>query len=370
MENPTPDLLCAVCSRPLVSDALFCAFCGTRIVETATLSAIDTLVQNKLNLELKSRLEDQKNIVREIGDRAEDVVWQRLKRYGVISAGLLAVIFALITFIGINTLEGVSKRIEPVIKDAEQRASAVKQTIDATAGKTAALRTALEKLSEDVEAQSNKVSDKSGEITEKLDHLDATANDTQQKWEAARVHAEQLSSRLDAMERSLENKVAQVSKQVDNVTIRQAYPTLGQQKYVTLQGQRWKDKSEKGATERWINIWIDADTIGDISQAQLEELIKSLREIGYTSFLGFFGIGGPYSGGFGPATYEPGMAVSFFQSDLKDAASEVTKLASRILSKKLIEPRYVDPSKLKPEDKRFVYENAGLDMQLYLNSGR
>ena len=109
---------CAACLKSLVDGGDFCPFCGTRRDTLSTTAAIDVYIQNRLNLEMLNRLKDQASLVREIGDQAEDVVWKRLKLFGV----LLTVILGFIAFIGIRTLDDVSKRIEPIISAAEQRA--------------------------------------------------------------------------------------------------------------------------------------------------------------------------------------------------------------------------------------------------------
>lgn len=71
---------CAICSKPLVNQGAFCAFCGTKIIPSSTISAIDAYVQDKVNLALSGRLKDQSSLVRELGDKAEDIVWKRINR--------------------------------------------------------------------------------------------------------------------------------------------------------------------------------------------------------------------------------------------------------------------------------------------------
>jgi hypothetical protein len=110
--------------KAAVEGGEFCPFCGTKTVPSSTTPAIDTYIHNKVNLELSSRLKDQSGLVREIGDQAEDIVWKRLKRYGVIFGALLSCILGFIAFEGIRTLDDVSKRIEPVVSADEQRAQA------------------------------------------------------------------------------------------------------------------------------------------------------------------------------------------------------------------------------------------------------
>jgi hypothetical protein len=118
-------------------------------------------------------------------------------------------------------------------------------------GKVDYIKAALDKLSGDIDAQTKRVAEKGGEISRKLQSLDATAG--------------AFSKRLEATVKSLETKVAQVSKQADLVSVRQAYPALGQSKYVIYNWAPWKGKAAKGSQEKWININIDPNSISDFS---------------------------------------------------------------------------------------------------------
>jgi hypothetical protein len=174
-----------------------------------------------------------------------------------------------------------------------------------------------------------------------------------------------LSGRLETIQKTLENKVDQVSKQVDNVSIRQVYPGLGQHKLATFNGGRWKDASEKGPKEKWINIYIDASAIGDVSAEKLEKLTEELRHSGYTPFLGMFGIGGPYFGGIGAFGVSDETTVFYFQHNSEQMAGDVASMVSEALSIKALQPRFADITAL-PKDWSFVIENSGLDLQIFL----
>jgi hypothetical protein len=242
----------AACLKPLVDGGDFCAFCGTRRTPLLTTTAIDVYVQNRLNLEMSNRLKDQASLVREIGDKAEDVVWKRLKLFGA----LLTVILGFIAFIGIKTLDDISKRIEPIISAAEQRAQAAKRTIEETAARVNSVKVSVDQLSTAVDGQKRRVAESGGEIAQKLRGLDATATDAQRRGELYQARSEELARRFEAMETALESKATEVSKQVDNVSIRQAYPTLGQQRFVTYSNAPWKGLAGKVPNDKWINIFI------------------------------------------------------------------------------------------------------------------
>ncbi len=352
------DQVCALCSKPLVGGGEFCAFCGAKTVPSSTTSAIDTYIQNKVKLELSDRLKDQNTLVREIGDKAEDVVWKRLQRYSVIFGSLLACILAFIAFVGIKSIDDVStsakKQIEPVVKEAEQRAQGAKQTIAEAATKVNSVKASVDQLSRDVDAQTKRVADKGGEISQKLGTLDVAASDAQKA----------LENRL----KGLDVRVQEVSKQVDNLSVRQVYPTLGQQKFVTFQSGRWKGQAGKEPKDKWVNIVIDPMVVGDFSQAQVEQLVTELKKAGYTPLLGSFGVGGPYASGFGSLGNINETSTLYFKKASEQMASEVSSIASKTLSLKGLKPVFVDVSTTFPlnDPRRFVVENSGLDVQLVL----
>ncbi len=177
-------MTCIACSKPLVDGGEFCPFCGTRVVPSSTASAIDSYVQNKVNLELATRLKDESSLVREIGDKAEDVVWRRLKYYGVLFGIILSGILGFIAFIGIRTLDDVTKRIQPMVADAEKRVETAKRAIDETASKVDTVKASLDQLSRDVDTQTNRVAEKSGEISKKLEVFDSAIDNAQKRVEA------------------------------------------------------------------------------------------------------------------------------------------------------------------------------------------
>ena len=150
-------------------------------------------------------------------------MWNRLRlaswAFGLFLLGLV--------FLGVDTYSGVSRSIERVAAAAEQRVEVKVDQIKAT----------LDRLSSDVDAQTKRVSERGGEISQKLKVLDATA-DT-------------FSKRLDAMVKSLETKVAQVTKQVDNVSVRQVYPTLEKLNTLLTVVVSGKVKKPKVLTRGW-----------------------------------------------------------------------------------------------------------------------
>lgn len=357
---------CVACSKPLVEGGDFCPFCGTKVFPSSTTSAIDSYIQNKVNLELSTRLKDQNSLVREIGDKAEDIVWKRLTRYGILAGALLSCILAFIAFLGIKTIYDVSKRIEPLVTAAEQRIQGAKRTIDETASKTDSLKVSVDQLSRDVETQTKRVAESGGEISQKLKSLDTAANDAQKRVAQYQARSQEVSQRLEGMTKGLENRVELVSKQVDNVSIRRAYPNLGQQPFVTFDGTRWKDPAEKGPNERWVNIVISTLAVSEVSPEQLEKLMTDLKHSNFTPLLGSFGVGGPYYSGFGALGDSSNeTAVFYFRKDSEQMAAVLCTIVSKDLSIKGLKPKFVDPAAFGRDDMRgFVIEHSGLDVQL------
>jgi hypothetical protein len=369
-ENPpqvaaSPSQTCLQCSKPLDEGWEFCPSCGTKIVPLSTPSAIDAYVQTKINSELSNRLKDQTSFVREIGDRAEEVVWKRLKQYGVLFGILLAGVLGFIAFLGIKTLDDVSKRIEPVVSEAERRAQAVRRTSEETATQINAVKASLDALSRDVEVQTRRVAKKGGEISQKFERLDATATTAQKRVEIYQARADEVSRNLDAMVKGLESRVAQVSKQVDDVAIRQGYPTIGQQKFVVFNGQSWKGSTQKGVNEKWVNISIYLNTLPDVDPEKLKTLRKELMKAGYTPLIGSFGFSGPYYAGFNALGSASQTTVFYFQHNAEQMATDVAAMASKTLAIKDVSAKFVEPSALS-KDLSFVIEKSGIDLQLFI----
>jgi hypothetical protein len=161
-------------------------------------------------------------------------------------------------------------------------------------------------------------------------------------------------------------KVKQVSAQVDNVSVKQAYPTLGQARVVTYNNTLW-EKNDKKANDKWVNIFIFPYAVGDFSSQEIENLIGDLRAAGYTPLLGTFGIGGPYSSGFGPLSDNNNVSLYYFAKSAEQMSVDIQKIVLKDLPVKNLGTYFVDAPTMPPDDlRRFVIENSGLDLQLVL----
>jgi hypothetical protein len=227
-------------------------------------------------------------------------------------------------------------------------------------------------LSLDVDTQTKRVAEKGGEISQKLQGFDAEITDAQKRVETYQARSEDLLRRLDAMTKSLDQqttRLTQVSKQVDNVSIGQAYPTLGKEKFVTYNSSPWKGVKDKPSNEKWIHIYIQPQGVGDYSSEQIEGLLTELKRANYTPVLGgTFGIGGPYTSGWGSLGTSNETAVFYFKKTSEQMATAVCAILAKALSITAPKPQFVDPAGLVDNaDLRFVIEQSGLDVQIYLH---
>jgi uncharacterized protein YceH (UPF0502 family) len=311
------------------------------------LSTVEACVKARLDEEIAKRLVDQNSIVREIGDKAEDIIWKRLRFFGV----LLAVILAFLGFYGYKTITDVTQAI-----------------VRETAGNVNAVKSQLGQLSTDIDAQTKRVSEKGGEITERLSKLDAAANDAQAKAEAYLKRADESATTLNQRLAALDTKVAQVSAQADSVSVRQEYPDLGRAKVVTYKGGVWK-KDDKKPGEKWVGIFIFPYAIADFTGNEVDKLVKDLRAAGYTPLLGMFGIGGPYNSGIGPlGDSGSNSSLYYFSKNSEQMSAEVRDIVLKDLPVKSLDSSYVAALGMSQDDpRRFVIENSGLDLQLILS---
>src|SRR6266550_4140893 len=112
---------CPKCGDALVKDKPYCPNCGLAVGTPTNRTAIDSYIQAKIDQELSARLKDQSSLVREIGDKAEDVVWARFKRYGWIVAVLIVILglwgVKSIDDAGGKIVESARQRVEPLIQN-------------------------------------------------------------------------------------------------------------------------------------------------------------------------------------------------------------------------------------------------------------
>jgi len=146
---------------------------------------------------LSVRLKDQSNLVREIADKAEDVVWRRLKRANWIVAALVASLalwgFKSIDDAGNKIVETGRQRVEPLIQAAELRAKAAQEQIA-------------------------KAADRATEIDKTISGLDARLSTALGRVESIRTSGDvvlkeisQLRDKLNLQQKSLNETAARVT---------------------------------------------------------------------------------------------------------------------------------------------------------------
>jgi|HubBroStandDraft_5_1064220.scaffolds.fasta_scaffold39039_2 uncharacterized Zn finger protein (UPF0148 family) len=207
IENSATNV-CVACGRPLVEGGDFCPFCGTQQISLPIASAVDTYIKKKLDTEISTRFTDQKSLVREIGDQAEEVLWKRLRLFSL----FLGAILAFFAFEGVKTLRDVRSKIEPIVSSAEQKAQDTKRTVDGFAGRVNSVKASLDALTHEVDVQEKRVtasgvaglSIKISKLQEDTGRLQNTVGT------------------LGSTVGNLSSKVQQVSTQVDTASIRQA----------------------------------------------------------------------------------------------------------------------------------------------------
>src|ERR1035437_6843298 len=136
MLDVNQEIQCPKCGDALLEGKPYCPNCGLAVGSQVERTAIDSYVQARIAQELSARLKDQGNLVREIGDKAEDVVWGRLKRYGWILTISTVVITVLLALWGVKSfddagnkiVETARQRVEPLIQNTEGRAKAAQRS--------------------------------------------------------------------------------------------------------------------------------------------------------------------------------------------------------------------------------------------------
>jgi uncharacterized Zn finger protein (UPF0148 family) len=382
MPDKAPDI-CPKCGDTLVEGKMFCPNCGLAIVSVPERVAVDAYIEARVRQSVDARMADKDSLVRAIADDAEDVVWTRLKRYTWV-AGIAIFLLGLYGFSSIQQAKStiVSEahaRLDPVIDDTEKRVKKAQVDIGDTGQKIAAVKKQLDDTSKLAQEQSNRITGQAGEINTKLQQVQTASNranalstgyekqaaDFESELQQMRAHAEQENHRLDDTQKTFNARIEQVTKQIDNVSLQQAYPTLGKKMYVTYNGQPWKGTAGKKPSDKWVNINLDPMAVGSnrVTTEELQTLADRLEKAGYTPYFGFFGTGGPVGTGFG-CLANGNEGIMYFDPKREKEASDVQRMAADTLHLPGFTAHYVDPKKAEEPLMRFVMENAGMDFQV------
>lgn len=302
-------------------------------------------------------------MIRTLADKIEDTVWQRFKGYSWVIGILITVLLGALGFFGVTTINGASQKIEPIVQSGVNRAEAARQKVQQSAAEIDAVKAGIDKLSNALDVQTRRLNDGNADITRKLANFETA----QKEMEGAAKRSEALAQQLDSMGQSLQTRVRQISTQVNDVTVRQAYPSLGQTMFVVFGGGPWKKKNEKKSGEIWVNVNISPVGTGNFSEAQIKQLLESLKQSGYTPLLGSFGVSGPYSTGFSSlGTAMNANRVFYFSKDWQQKAEALSSLASKAVSRS-VPAEFVDPTAI-PKDSACVSPSNSLALmrKIYL----
>ena len=356
-----PTMTCPTCSQPLVAGGSFCAYCGAQVVPVSAGQVIDAAIRRVVDAELNARLRDQNSVVREIGDRAEDVVWRRLRNYSI-GVGILLAILGWFGYSKLSDFSGsVKARIDPIVDDAVKKANKAAEDIQQSATKAKEIKEKTDSLSKTVQTLTTRVTNSGSDIGKQL----AAYQSAQGLMNSSLARAQALSQQVNVIQKSLETKVQQLSSQVNDVSLRQAYPGLGGKLYVTYDGNPWRGKQGKPAGEDWVSLYINPFNIGDYSEAQGKQLLDAMKRQNFIPYLKLFGVAGPYSQAFAlMSDAAPSTEVLYFQQTSRGRAETLSALVARIISRP-VPIKFTDPSGL-TDNRRLILEQSGLDMQLIL----
>jgi uncharacterized phage infection (PIP) family protein YhgE len=213
-------------------------------------------------------------MVREIADRVEDVVWRRFNRYAIVVGLLITALLGTFAWLGFSKLSDVSAKIDPIVNDAVSKAKAAAENVQQSATKAKEIKDKTDSLSGTIDALTKRVTDSSADIGKKS----VAFNDAQRQMESSLDRAQKLSQQLDTVQQSLQTRVQQLSCQVSDVSLRKAYPGLGNKLYVTYDGHPWRDKAEKQPGENWVSLYINALSTPDYTEAQVKQIRQTTRD--------------------------------------------------------------------------------------------
>ncbi len=257
----------------------------------------------------------------------------------------------------------MSARIDPIVNEAVAKAKTAAQSVAQSAGRADTIKTNVDRLSTDLDAQTKRVRNSSADIQKRMTAFD----DAQKQMESALVNARVLSQQVDTIQKSLQTKVQQISSQVDDVSVRQVFPNLGQKLYVTSDNQPWKSTAEKRQGEIWVNVIVAGMFNSSYSAQQVEQLLAVIRKQNFTPYIGRFGVAGPYSQAYESLTGGTGdTSVVYFRKSLEPKADTLQELVSQFFSRR-VRSAFLDPSTLPDDDtRRMIIDRSGLDIQLVL----
>lgn len=377
--NPHISNTCVNCGASLISGKPFCADCGRPNGAPPDLATMQAYVDGKVTAELSAKLKEQQNVVRELADKAEDVVWNRLKRYSVIVGFFLVVIVGLVTFIGFKTYgdlkASVVQQVQPSVIAVEQRIKQVDgELAEVERNRIPAVTQSLNKVERDAASQEKRVTEADGQIADSMQSLhtaEAKANADSAAFSQSVLENQR---KLDQITQRSREQISQITASASKAAITQAYGFIAEKPPIVIAGQTISKESKRPG-EKWINLVVSLDAIHHqtYTTAQLEKVEAALLAAGYRVFIGTISVGGRFAIGLERVqpNGEQDTAVIYFDRTKQSEAEQLRDIVNKELpaSKCAIQLLGdVDNGNFHAEAIRYFGDNSGIDAQVFLGS--
>jgi hypothetical protein len=275
-----PSAVCPNCGKAVDPSDPFCRHCGFALLPRTQAALVDAHIATKIDQVLADRLASEDSLVRAIGDKAEDVVMRRLKNYGI----LLGLGIAAIGWLGWHSFSDITAsaklRLDPIVADAERRATQVQKEIKATGTTVEEMKAEAQKTKKSTDDLSTEVDQQRGRVNTQTGELGKKIADLQRDTDNARDTLEKFRHRMDP-------SFTEIPRLQTDRDIATAFPNLDIEPSLTV-GNLTFDKSLKKPGEIFVdvNISYSAMAKGVISTDKLKQLIAKLKMAGITPALG------------------------------------------------------------------------------------
>ncbi|HUA21434.1 MAG TPA: hypothetical protein VMB25_21955, partial [Bryobacteraceae bacterium] len=238
---------------------MYCPNCGLALLPSDQKTAIDAYIAAKVAQEVALKTQDESSVVRSIANDAEDEIWKRLKRY----AWLGALALFLLGLYGFNSIRDAKQkivdearsRVEPVVKDVEQRAQAGQAKLADVEKRLPKLTESLNKTSELADQQRKRIEGQGAEVTAKLNKFTAATTRAEQLSASFEAKVADAQRRLAELTKRYDTQLNQISRAVTHTAVSEAFPNLDQEPFIAIGNDRF-DRIVKKPDEKWVNIYI------------------------------------------------------------------------------------------------------------------
>jgi uncharacterized protein YlxW (UPF0749 family) len=327
---------------------------------------VDTYIRAKVTKELAQHPQNSSGLVRELADKAEEVVWKRFKIYTVLFGVLLAVIawFGYSSFNDIT--DSAKRRLDPIVNDAVSRATKAQEDVAATAGEVKATKDKLDAVSREADTQKARLDSQSGEASRKLAELQASVD-----------HANKMSAEYDAkvsaLTHRMESQYTRMATSVNNQVIAAEYPNIDTEPYVMI-GHRRVNGTEKKPGQIWVHVYLSGLAIERhlLTGARFQELLAEMERAGYTPFIGSATSQGLVAGG--PEKLCKGSTfdsqVCYFDPSKTEAAERLVQIVNKYMALKPPAAQLVTFS-ASPDYREIaaktIVQRSGLDAEVFIS---